>query len=85
MNVISETKHFLQHYFQLNDLGDIKYFIGFEIHRTKQSIIITKHNYVIQLLNENQFVDCKPANTPMNYREQLSKIGDHELKDPSCY
>uniref|UniRef100_A0A803QJA3 Reverse transcriptase Ty1/copia-type domain-containing protein n=1 Tax=Cannabis sativa TaxID=3483 RepID=A0A803QJA3_CANSA len=51
--------------FKLKDLGELKYFLGIEIARTKQDIFISQRHYALQLLEDLGFLGCKPANTPM--------------------
>jgi len=43
LNEIEDVKALLNNAFKINDLGDLKYFIGFEVARSKKGIHICQH------------------------------------------
>ena len=52
----------------MKDLGDIRYFLGIEVDRTKQGIFLSQQKYVLDLLKEFNMMHVKPLNflwTPM--------------------
>ncbi|XP_072058069.1 secreted RxLR effector protein 161-like [Arachis hypogaea] len=54
-------------------MGDLKYFLGLEVARLKTGIALYQRKYVLDLLKETGFEGCKPATTPIDYGEKLSK------------
>ncbi|SGY20279.1 BQ5605_C017g08564 [Microbotryum silenes-dioicae] len=59
--------------FQLKRLGPVSYFLGFEIHRTKDYILVHQSNYVRTMLEKFDFAsssNCR-AVTPMDNRPSL--------------
>lgn len=51
--------------FEVKDLGNLRYFLGMEVTRTKNEINISQRKYVLDLLTETGMLGCKPTPTPM--------------------
>ena len=83
-NGISSLKSFLQSPFHTKDLGTLKYFLGVEVMRSKQRILLSQRKYVFDLLSETGKLGVKPYNTPMTLNEQITKEGDL-FEDPEKY
>ena len=49
----------------MKDLGNLKYFLGIEVLRSKQIIFIHQRKYILDLLAKAGMLDCKPAETPI--------------------
>ena len=58
--------------FELNDLGNLKYFLGIEVARSSQGISLCQRKYITDLLTETGMLDCKPAETPIEVNHGLS-------------
>ena len=52
--------------FDIKDLGNLKYFLGIEIARSREGIAVTQRKFILDLLMETEMVGCKPADTPMD-------------------
>nr|CAN61071.1 hypothetical protein VITISV_006592 [Vitis vinifera] len=76
---IGKLKSFLTHEFEIKDLGNLKYFLGMEIARSKIGVVVFQRKYVLDLLKETGMLGCKPANIPMDY---TTKIGTIKGSDP---
>ena len=64
---IDKLKNILEKEFKIKDLRSLKYFLGMKIAWSRTSISVSQHKYVMDLMNEIEMLDCKPANTPMDY------------------
>ena len=62
---ITSLKKKLSVEFKMKNLGELKYFLGIEVLRSKQGIFINQKKYILDLLAETGMIDCKHAETPM--------------------
>jgi histone deacetylase 1/2 len=58
--------------FAIKDLGDLHYFLGLEVKRTHDGLLLTQEKYAHDILTRVGMIDCKPAPTPMSPSEPLS-------------
>ncbi|XP_050365524.1 uncharacterized mitochondrial protein AtMg00810-like [Argentina anserina] len=63
---ILSLKKALHDSFAIKDLGNLKYFLGIEIDHSSHGLFLNQHKYVIDLLEETEMTDCKPAKTPLS-------------------
>ncbi|KAK4254159.1 hypothetical protein QN277_020331 [Acacia crassicarpa] len=69
---INQIKKALAREFQIKDLGEMKYFLGMEVARSKGGIYISQRKYVLDLLKESGMTGCRPSDTPI----QVDKINE---------
>jgi hypothetical protein len=62
----------LQDEFALKDLGDLNYFLGIEVMKTTDGIVLTQEKYASDLLKKVGKSKCKPVTTPLSTSEKLS-------------
>ena len=77
---ILSLKSFLNSQFHTNDLGILKYFLGVEVMRNKQGILLSQWKYVIDMLFETRKLGVIPCSTSMTPNVQLPK--EEELFEP---
>ena len=82
---IEKLKTFLDNQFKLKDLGQLKYFLGFKVARSRKGISVNQRHYALQLLSYFGFLGCKPASMPMEANINLSQDDEELLEDPSLY
>jgi hypothetical protein len=58
--------------FALKDLGDLHYFLGIEVTKVKDGILLTQQKYATELLQCVSMISCKPVSTPLSISEKLS-------------
>lgn len=68
---INSLKQALQIKFALKDLGILKYFLGIEMATSHKGLFLNQQKYVLDLLQDADMVDCKPARTPLDSKLQL--------------
>ena len=85
LHIVNSLKTFLHSKFKLKDLGDLKYFLGLEIARSTKGIILSQHNYTLQLLEDTGFLACKPTVVPMDPKAHLNSSEGDVLPDISQY
>lgn len=57
--------------FAVKDLGDLEYFLGIEVKKTRDGIILSQRRYALDLLKRVNMEKCKPMSTPMGSAEKL--------------
>jgi Reverse transcriptase (RNA-dependent DNA polymerase) len=62
--------------FEMIDLGELHYFLGIEVARSKNRVVLSQ-KYVLDLLNDTRMLGCQPASTPIDPNHKLiGEIGD---------
>jgi histone deacetylase 1/2 len=64
--------HELKKDFALKDLGELHYFLGMEVTKVRDGIILSQDKYASDLLKKVNMSSCKPASTPISTSEKLS-------------
>lgn len=62
--------------FEMKDLGELRYFLGMEIARSKKGIIVSQRKYILDLLNDTGMSACKPVDTPIDPNKKLGVVKD---------
>lgn len=62
---ISKLQEHLSTEFEMKIFGRLKYFLGMEVARSRQSIFLSQRKYVLDLLDETGMLECKPVDTPL--------------------
>ena len=62
----------------------LKYFLGVEVMRSKQGIMLSQQKYALDMLFEIGNLGVKPCSTPMAPNVQLTKEGEL-FEDPERY
>ena len=72
---IEKLKQQLREAFEAKDLGELRYFLGLEVARSKEGIFITQRKYILDLLKETGKLGCKLASTPLepNWKNKEGK------------
>ncbi|XP_020978066.1 L-ascorbate oxidase homolog [Arachis ipaensis] len=78
-----KLKH--QSIFKLKILGDLKFFLGLKLARSKDGISLTQRKYAISSLEETCYLGCKPATTPMDVTLKLRAGEGDPVSNPFHY
>lgn len=62
---IESFKVFLKNKFKIKDLGELKYFLGIEVLKSKNGLCLNQRKYCLELLHELGLLACKPVMTPL--------------------
>nr|XP_033508801.1 uncharacterized mitochondrial protein AtMg00810-like [Nicotiana tomentosiformis] len=70
--LINETKVVLHQKFEMKDLGDLKYFLGIEVVRSKEGILLNQRKYYLQLISDLGLSGTKPVSTPIDLNQKFT-------------
>jgi hypothetical protein len=68
--------------FALKDLGELHYFLGIEVNKVRDGIVLTQEKYANDVLQRVGMINCKPVSTPLSTSEKLS-ANEGSLLGPS--
>lgn len=71
MNLIESTKKDLQQAFKMKKLGELKYFLGIEISRSHNRILMNQRKYTLELITDLGLSAAKPIGTPWSLIKSL--------------
>ena len=79
-NATNALLHDLSSEFALKDLGDLHFFLGIEVKKIQDGIVLNQEKYATELLTRMGMKDCKPSPTPLSSSEKLSTFEGGPLK-----
>lgn len=82
---ISSLQQYLASEFEMKHLGDLKYFLGIEVARSKHGIFLSQRKYILDLLTETGMLGCKPINTPIEQNHKLFQCQSATSTDKQRY
>jgi len=85
MEEIEHIKGLLHSTFKIKNLGELKYFLGIEVARSKKGIHLCQRKYALDILEETGMLGSKPCSTPfLSDTKSLYKTENY-LSNPSSY
>lgn len=69
----------------LKDLGELKYFLGLEVVRSSQAIVISQAKYVSDILKDVGMLHCKPTSFPLPQSLYLTSDCGDLFSDSDIY
>ncbi|KAL4025768.1 hypothetical protein IC575_014173 [Cucumis melo] len=82
---ISQLKQRMGDEFEIKDLGNLKYFLGIEVARSKEGISVSQRKYTLDLLTETGMLGCRPADTPIEFNCKLGNSDNQVPVDKEQY
>lgn len=70
---IQDITQLLDNAFKIKDLGDLRYFLGFEVARKLTGINLCQRKYVLDILSDVGMLGSKPVPTPSDYATKLNQ------------
>ena len=76
----------LDNAFKIKDLGDLRYYLGFEVARKPTGINLCQRKYALDILSDDGMLGSKPVSTPSDYATKLQQLGTPlSLEDSSFF
>ncbi|KAJ0838106.1 putative RNA-directed DNA polymerase [Helianthus annuus] len=76
---IQQTKLSLNEQFSIKDLGPLKYFLGIEVTKTSEGLVLGQRKYTLDILEDSGMQGCRPSSFPI---EQNLKLDRREAESP---
>jgi histone deacetylase 1/2 len=64
----------LKEEFALKDLGELHYFLGIEVYKVRDGILLNQNKYASDLLKRVNIFNCKPVNNLLLASKKLSSF-----------
>ena len=82
---INSVKIFLDQQFKIKDLGELNFFLGLEVARSKSGIVLSQCKYALELIIDAGLLGYKPVSIPMVPNTKLYATVGVLLSDPTSY
>ncbi|XP_016677335.2 uncharacterized protein [Gossypium hirsutum] len=79
MDMINDLKGVLNQNFKMKDLGDLRYFLGIEILRSQEGILLNQLKYAQDLIKDTGLSKAKVALTPLEQNQKLTTAEFDEI------
>ncbi|XP_024963325.1 uncharacterized protein LOC112503538 [Cynara cardunculus var. scolymus] len=76
---IQDTKTQLDEAFNIKDLGPLKYFLGIEVAKTSNGLVLSQRKYILDILKDSGMMGCRPSPFPIEQNLNLDK-GENETQ-----
>ncbi|GJR55946.1 uncharacterized mitochondrial protein-like protein [Tanacetum coccineum] len=71
--------------FSIKDLGPLKYFLGIEVAKTRDGLVLSQRKYTLDILEDSGKLGCKPSAFPIEEGLKLDKGESESRVDASQY
>ncbi|KAD4887930.1 hypothetical protein E3N88_20003 [Mikania micrantha] len=82
---MKETKNDLDQRFSIKDLGNLKYFLGNEVARTAEGLVLSQRRYILDILEDCGLQGCRPSHFPIEQNLKLDKAESEPTVDVGKY
>ncbi|XP_061353980.1 uncharacterized mitochondrial protein AtMg00810-like [Gastrolobium bilobum] len=82
---INRVKSYLDNRFKIKDSGNLRYFLGLEVARSKSGIIVNQRKYTLELISDARLLDAKSVSTLMDSLCKLSCTQGTILNNAATY
>ena len=83
--LITKFKEHLHRSFHMKDLGELRYFLGIEVLRSKAGIYLSQRKYALDIVSECGLLGSKPVDTPMEQYHNLGRDNGPFYTEPAQY
>lgn len=84
-SLCKDFSNIMQSEFEMSMMGELRYFLGLQIHQTKEGIFINQSKYCKELLKKFGMHNAKEISTPMSTSCHLDKDKEGKSVEESKY
>lgn len=85
LKAFCDFKILLMHPFHMKDLGPLNYFLGLEVHKLPQGLLIDQQKYILDLIHQARLQNTPPVDTASELNVKHSKEDGDPLSNPTAY
>jgi hypothetical protein len=85
MSMMGEFSRVMMQKFEMSMMGELNYFLGFQVKQLKEGTFISQTKYTQDLLKRFGMKDAKPAKTPMGIDRHLDLNKGGKSADQKAY
>lgn len=85
LKAISQLIQNLNHEFTVKDLGELSYFLGIQVHKVAEGLLLSQSQHIFNLLQCTKMTDAKPVSSQMSTSQKLYLLSGAPYLDPSNY
>ncbi|GKF39932.1 putative reverse transcriptase, RNA-dependent DNA polymerase, LTR copia-type gag-polypeptide [Tanacetum coccineum] len=82
---IQQTKKELDEEFSIKNHGPLKYFIGIEVAKTSDGLVLSQQKYTLDILKDSGMLGCRPSAFPFEQGIKLDKGEEEAQIDATQY
>ncbi|KAI3808618.1 hypothetical protein L1987_24573 [Smallanthus sonchifolius] len=82
---IQQTKQQLDEEFSVKNLGPLKYFLGIEVAKTSDRLVLSQRKYTLDILKDSGMLGCRPSAFPFEQGTKLDKGEEQARVDVTQY
>lgn len=82
---MQHVKRYLDKEFSIKDLGPLKFFLGIEVARSQQGIVLNQRKYTLDILKETGMQGCRLSKLPMKQNCNVRVNDDDPNADATRY
>ncbi|XP_021750668.1 uncharacterized protein LOC110716357 [Chenopodium quinoa] len=71
--------------FAMTDLGELSYFLGITVSRTKTGLFLSQKKYAQEIIEKAGMSNCKSSATPVDSKGKMSSQSSTPYDDPTFY
>lgn len=71
--------------FAIKDLGSLHYFLGIEVLKVSDGLVLSQTKYAQDILQKAGMVDCRPCASPSSLKAPSSSVTDFLFANPELY
>lgn len=73
-HLVNEANDILHRQFKVKDLGELRYFLGIEVLRSKEGILLNQRKYTLELISDIGLSTTKPVITPLELNKKFTTV-----------
>nr|GEV58471.1 putative reverse transcriptase, RNA-dependent DNA polymerase, Gag-polypeptide of LTR copia-type [Tanacetum cinerariifolium] len=82
---IQQIKQQLDDEFSIKNLGPLKYFLGIEVAKTSDGLVLSQRKYILDILKDSGMLGCRPSAFPFELGTKLDKGEEEARVDATQY